>query len=326
MTQARNPNRTKRRFLKSPIKWLSLGILLFSNTSLGIAGREPRSSRRAQRGSQDGTLFEIPVLVKDSNGIPVRGLTADQFHAFQGKDECSVVSVDSHPRPLAILFMFDWSGSSRSYLDNQTRDQISHAVLNFMTPRFKGSSLGALSLFAERAAGGDFASEVGQFSQQVAVLTQKPPAGSTALWDAVDWGVGRLKQFQQERALVLVSDGEDNESHRNLDALEKEVVEEHVRLFFINTTALQQSRRAERESIQNMEKLTHGSGGEGFVPQNEGQIARALGSVSYDLDSTYHVKVAPPQDAKQHKVDIRVSGSHLRLISPAWLFQNPEQH
>src|SRR5690242_19086702 len=169
-------------------------------------------------------------MVKDSNGTPLRGLTADRFRAFQGKDQCNILSVDSDPEPLTILLMFDWSGSSRSYLDKQTREDISDAIKKYVGLHLKGPNMAALSMFADRAAGaGEFTNDPQQFAKQMLVLMEKQPMGSTALWDAIEWADGKLRRFNQDRIIVLVSDGADNESRRTPDTIEKELVEDHIR-------------------------------------------------------------------------------------------------
>ena len=76
------------------------------------------------------------------------------------------------------------------------------------------------------------------------------PEGRTALFDAVAAAIRELRDEQNRRAIVALTDGEDTDSLRSYDEIKKEAIEAGIPIYFIayNTGLKTQQRDIDRNS------------------------------------------------------------------------------
>ncbi|HEU4521490.1 MAG TPA: VWA domain-containing protein [Thermoanaerobaculia bacterium] len=74
------------------------------------------------------------------------------------------------------------------------------------------------------------------------------PTGRTALYDAIASAIRELKDEQRRRAIIALTDGEDTESLRSFDEIEKEAIQAGIPIYFLayNTGLTSQKRDVER--------------------------------------------------------------------------------
>jgi len=187
--------------------------------------------------SQDPSCLhrQVPVNLVDQWGYPQREIeTAALRGDFRGKPiEIRRVTKDAHPRRIIILL-----DSSGSMLETENKKwmfalQIAGDAAAFLPPDTEV----ALDSFAERI---DETVDFAQGRNAVAekIIAWKPGIKSghstrrtTALWDSLLETLDRFGRSQPGDVVYLISDGGDNSSKTNPQAVESAYVRAGVRLF-----------------------------------------------------------------------------------------------
>jgi VWFA-related protein len=163
----------------------------------------------------DVNLVELYVAVTDRSGDLVRGLTADDFEVFESGKKQEIAKFELVENlPLTVGVLLDTSGSMRSSLV-QAQDAAASFLRGVMTPRDRSFAVS----FASRPRldmppTDDVEAVVRSFEDLQAV-------GDTALHDALVHSLYYFRAVKGQRALVLLSDGDDNASYiAYKDALE----------------------------------------------------------------------------------------------------------
>jgi Ca-activated chloride channel family protein len=155
----------------------------------------------------DVNLVELYVAVTDRAGELVRGLKEDDFEVLEAgkKQEISKFEL-VESLPLTVGILLDTSGSMRSSLV-QAQNAASDFLRKVMTPRDRSFAVS----FASRPRldmppTDDVEAVVRSFEDLQAV-------GDTALHDALVHSLYYFRGIKGQRALVLLSDGDDNASY-----------------------------------------------------------------------------------------------------------------
>jgi Ca-activated chloride channel family protein len=155
-------------------------------------------------------LITVPVLVTDSRGRRVAGLSQSDFSVLDNGQEVPVSNFSAGPDRVMLAFALDTSGSVRELLTRQ-RDAARQLLL-----RFGLGSRVAVMQFGEKAElsvpfTGEMAQAESAFSAQV------PASRRTAIFDAAAAAVrafdaARDYHSAERRILILISDGLDTAS------------------------------------------------------------------------------------------------------------------
>jgi Ca-activated chloride channel homolog len=162
----------------------------------------------------DVDLVVFNVSVTDGKGRQVAGLRAADFRILEKGRLQEITSFSPHEAPASIGLIIDNSGSMMN-----KRAEVLNAALAFVGTSHPEDEMFAVN-FNENVYLGlppstRFTSER---EQMRSALVNSAPVGLTALYDAVVLGIDHLKGGTRDRkALVVLSDGGDNESRHTLD-------------------------------------------------------------------------------------------------------------
>ena len=149
----------------------------------------------------------------------------------------------------------------------------------------------------------DFTSDTEKLSNGVRMLR---PGGGTALFDAVYYAC-RDKLMKQKdrstvrRAIILVSDGDDNQSHSTLSEAIEMAQRAEVIIYTISTSTSNTEDRGDKV----LRKLSENTGGRAFSPFKIQDVSDAFREIQDELRSQYAVAYKP--------ADFRADG-HFRPI------------
>jgi Ca-activated chloride channel homolog len=140
--------------------------------------------------------------------------------------------------------------------------------------------------------------------------------GGTALYDALavackerlgpsDW------QKPTRRVLLLISDGEDNQSHITRDDAVSEALKSGAVIFTIDTDLSGMSYRG----LKILEYIATRTGGESFTQVGSKDMPKVLTSVQERMDGMYYLSYVPPDGAKNavHEVEVKAAKEKLHL-------------
>jgi Ca-activated chloride channel family protein len=127
------------------------------------------------------------------------------------------------------------------------------------------------------------------------------PHGATSLVDGVYLGLTQLKTAHNPRkALIVVSDGGDNNSRYTLNELTKMAMESDAQIFTIGLHGKPRSAE-ELQGPQLLEKLGHASGGISYIVSDANRLHAVMGQIGVTLHNQYVLGYYPPPDAPSGK-------------------------
>ncbi|MFL6292647.1 MAG: VWA domain-containing protein [Thermoanaerobaculia bacterium] len=227
----------------------------------------------------DVNLVELYVAVADRNGDLVRGLTQDDFEVFESGRKQEITKFELVENlPLTVGILLDTSGSMRSSLV-QAQDAAAAFLRGVMTPRDRSFAVS----FASRPRldmppTDDVEAVVRSFEDLQAV-------GDTALHDALVHSLYYFRGIKGQRALVLLSDGDDNASYIAYnDALE------YARRSGVAVYAIGFNLPALGGGLRNkLSELSETSGGKAFFTGKAEELPAIYAQIERELRSRYLV-------------------------------------
>lgn len=152
-------------------------------------------------------LVELYVAVTDKSSDLVRGLTVNDFEVFESgkKQEISKFELVEN-LPLTVGILLDTSGSMRSTLV-QAQDAAASFLRSVMTPRDRSFAVSFSSRPRLAMPPTDDVEAVARSFEDLQAV------GDTALHDALVHSLYYFRGIKGQRALVLLSDGDDNASY-----------------------------------------------------------------------------------------------------------------
>jgi len=223
-----------------------LGCCLFSLFCLVAPGKQELSSSTAGATAAEvsassgvhktdatirvhSDLVLIPVTVTDKRGKAVSGLEKEHFALFEDDTEQNITYFAAEDAPASIGIVFDASGSMGSKL-RKAREAV-NVLLDSINP----DSECFLVKFSTRAR---VLVPMTRRLQDVRDSVESMEVdGSTALLDGVRLAMTEMAHAQYSRkAIIIISDGEDNSSHWTVSELKAAVREQDILIYAIAIT------------------------------------------------------------------------------------------
>jgi Ca-activated chloride channel homolog len=175
----------------------------------------------------DVDLVMINVAVTDSDGRPVTDLKPESFQVFEDKVEQKIRYFSSEAAPVSLGIIFDISHSMEKKL-SFAKD----AAVKFLQTGTPDDEY-FLVEFSNRAKIAEgFTSDITRLRDKLSLV---PAQGNTALYDAVYLGLAQLKKGQNpKKALLLITDGEDNHSRYSRGDIRAFVREADAQIYVID--------------------------------------------------------------------------------------------
>jgi Ca-activated chloride channel homolog len=215
--------------------------------------------------------------------------------------------------PLRLGLVIDTSGSVKDRFSFEK-----HAASKFLQKVLNGSSdLGFVAGFnTETTVIQDFTSETGALGRGIEQLTN---GGGTALFDAVALACLKLADYPEHervaKVLVVLSDGEDNSSHRSLKQVIEDAETSGVTIYTVSTN---EDTGAKSNADKILDALAERSGGESMFPGDIFALDKSLDKLRELIRSRYLIAYKPPAFEPNGKYrSIRITaergGKHLQV-------------
>src|SRR5438105_4634531 len=175
----------------------------------------------------DVELVMMNVAVTDSDNRPVTDLKAENFQIFEDKVEQQIRYFSMEAAPMSLGIVFDMSHSMERKLDF-AKD----AAAKFLEKGTPDDEYFLVEFSSRAKVAEGFTSDIRRLRDR---LSLTPAQGSTALYDAVYLGLSKLKGAQHpKKALLLITDGEDNHSRYSRGDLREIVRESDAQIYVID--------------------------------------------------------------------------------------------
>lgn len=252
------------------------------------------------------TRVNMLFTVTDKKGRFVTDLKKDDFQVFENKKPQSILEFNSETDlPLRLAILIDTSNSIRdrfrfqqeaaiNFINSVVRDQDKAIIVSFDT---------ATELVA------DMTNDTNVLEKAVRNLR---PGGGTALYDAVyfackDKLMRDQPMYKFRRAMVILSDGDDNDSRYSRDQALEMAQRADTVIYTISTNIS----HVETEGDKVMRYFAEETGGASFFPFEAKDLNQSFENIANELRHQYNLFYRPEplnNDGKYHEVRIKIKG------------------
>jgi len=243
------------------------------------------------------TVF-VNVAVSDSNNRYVIGLEKEHFKIFEDKVEQEIVSFEQRAAPISVGIIFDVSQSMKT---NANIQKAKSAIARFLDSGNPKDEYLLITFNEQTKLVRDFSQSVA--SLQNDVVFQKP-GGDTALYDAIYMGLSYVSEGSNEKkALILITDGEDNSSRYSSAEVREFAKESSVQIYAIGE-------RGEYDyGYSVIENIVGITGGRAFFPNNFSELDYYVDLIHDELRNQYVLGYRPTNqahDGKWRKIKVKL--------------------
>ncbi len=249
-------------------------------------------------------LVTFTLTVTDLYGRYVSGLTKSAFTVFDSNQEQEITYFSDVDAPVSLGILFDVSGSMSGDKIQKARKALSRFI-NSSHPNdeyFLIAFNNRAQLLLDRTRDGDAVLQK---------LTLVNPRQNTALYDAVYLGIERVTRgAHQKRALLIISDGQDNASRYNFGEVRRLMKESDVVTYAVGI--LDGGDASSQDGIQGqafLDELTSVTGGKSFYPTSDIEMDEIFERIALELRHQYSIGYTPKDfqpDGKWRKVKVKV--------------------
>lgn len=296
----------------------AVASLLACAVTIASTSHRPQPLTSSQLPVSSEQRVTLNVTVTDKVGWFVAGLQGKDFEVSVDKKPAQIVSVDYADDPVSIGLVFDLSGSIAGSSESKAAKTL--VVLRESLKQFVGSGhqenqyfLVAFNKKSQLLS--DWTSEYASLVERFSGLDVY---GHTAMYDAVHFAVNKLEEGRHaKRAIILVSDGQDNSSLYTFRKVRDSLRERNVLLYAIDLPTKYDASSMGAEGRDILDDLTATSGGRAFLTKEgdsrkEKDVGRSLEAIARELRSQYTISIVT-KDSKAGKTLNRIK---VKVSSP----------
>lgn len=243
--------------------------------------------------------------VTDKKGRFVTDLQRPDFEVYESKKSQSILEFTAESDlPLRLAILVDTSNSIRDRFRFQQEAAIEF-VNNVIRPEADKACLISFDTNAEL-----ISDLTGDKDKMAEAIRSMRPGGGTALYDAVFFACRDKLLMEQprekfRRALVLLSDGDDNRSSRTRDQALEMAQKADVVMYTISTNIT----RVPSDGDKVLRYFAGETGGLTFFPFKVQDLAQSFENIANELRHQYNIFYRPEPfkfDGLYHPVEVRV--------------------
>jgi Ca-activated chloride channel homolog len=292
------------RFFGGIVIVVSLSATLLAQPSPRVIERSPLAPETGEeaRLRVNTEVVSLTVSVSDQEGRFLPGLTKQDFKVMDDRVIQEISYFSDGDAPASVGIVFDLSSSMSVGKINRAREalarfiQTSHQEDEYFLIGFRDH--------AEVLLAGTRDSEA--LLQRVGSLR---PEGETALYDGVALALKQVFQGRYaKRALIVISDGEDNHSRTTYNQVRRQLQEANVTIWTVLIGPLLP--RSNGGAV--LDKLAAVSGGKSFFPRNAEKMSEDFEQIALELRRQYSIGYSPSNlaaDGKWHRIKVEVAPS-----------------
>ncbi len=267
-------------------------------------GQERQDDKDSLPVIKTGTnIVNLTVTVTDPYGRYVTGLSKEHFEIYDEKISQKIEYFSDDDAPITVGLLFDVSGSMKGRMDRSNT-----ALRRFCDTGHERDEYFLVTFNNGAKLTHDFTTDSRLITSCLALVE---PKGQTALYDAAYIGVEKVRSGRYNRkAILIISDGQDNNSRYSYKELKQLVKESDVQIYAIGITNVFAPRELDIDGQTILEELARLTGGRAFFPSNDAELNEVITRIGLELRHQYSIAYEPTgisQDGRWHKLRVKVN-------------------
>jgi Ca-activated chloride channel family protein len=249
-------------------------------------------------------LVTLTLTVTDIYGRYVSGLTKNAFTVSDNGREQEITFFSDNDAPVSLGILFDVSDSMSGTKINKARKALerfintSHPNDEYFLIAFNSRA----QLLMDRTRDGEAV---------LRKLTLVTPKSNTALYDACYLGIEKVTRgTHQKKAMLIISDGQDNASRYNFGEVRRLLKESDVVVYAVGIMDGRDMGSSDGMQGQAfLDELTSVTGGKAFYPASDVEMDEIFDRIAIELRHQYSIGYTPVDfqpDGRWHKVKVKV--------------------
>jgi VWFA-related protein len=244
----------------------------------------------------DVKVVLVPVTVIDALNRPITNLSKESFRVLENGVEQKITSLVQEQSALSLGLLFDSSGSMTNRIDGSMR-----ALRNFFSTTVPGDEFFLVQFSDEATLLSGFTSQPKEIFKR---LDSIQAGGWTALLDAVALSTRLMRAARNSnKALLILSDGNDNNSRFSASEIRNMVMESDFRVYAIGLF--------HRPHL--LQRLAEETGGRVAIVQTMSELPDVVQRLSAEIRGQYLLGYTPrnsQNDGKYRKVKVELMQPH----------------
>ncbi len=270
--------------------------------------------------STESNLVNVDVLVPDSNGNPITGLTQKNFKVLDDGVPQSVTNFSTAEAPITVTMLIEFSNKWWGYLYLALED--AYKFLDFMEPK---DWVAVVDFDMQPHILQDFTHDRSQVRSALDTL-RMPGFSETNLYDALSFTIDRMKNVGGRKAIVAIVTGYDTFSKLTYGQMLKIAKGSNTPIYpvsILEWVSIRYGDSIDTLQAQNaLNSIAKFSGGEAYFPRFEGSLPSIYEQIAGQLRHQYSVGFIPTDNSKNgkyHKLDVTLvdtQGNPLVITNP----------
>ena len=289
-----------------------IAVALFA--ALAGAQQKPPAVEESSRPiSVDVERVNLLFAVTDKKGRFITDLAKEDFAVFERKKDQQIMEFTAESDlPLRLAILIDTSNSVRDRFKFQQEAALEF-IRNVLRPKQDKATIISFDTASELIS--DLTNDIDKLEKGIKSLR---PGGGTALFDAVFFAA-RDKLMQDapmhkfRRAMVIVGDGDDNQSRYSRDQSLEMAQKADAVIYTISTNITRQ----ESEGDKILKYLAAETGGLSFFPFKVTDLTQSFENISNELRHQYSLLYKPDpfqRDGLFHPVELKLKSRKSLIV------------
>ena len=238
----------------------------------------------------DTNLVVLRIAVNDKQGRAIQNLKQGAFKVYEDGVEQEVSFFSSEESPVSWGLVLDRSGSMMGMMSD-----VYEAALHVIDEGTSRDETFIVTFNKRFELISDFTSDRHRLENSVLVLRAD---GETALFDAVDFALDRLKHANyRKKVLLVITDGEDNASRLKFRELIERAEEEEALIYtvgmFGSMGGLSSLMGGDRDASAELKKLAQVTGASAHFPSDVEQCRDVMKEIAREVSQQYSLGYYP---------------------------------
>ncbi len=293
-------------------------FIICACTAAVLWGQQPKQAGTSTEGQDafkigvEVNMVTVPITVRKPEGGFVKSLPKSAFHIYEDGEPQEVAFFTQEGLPARIAIVLDNSASVRTEWGT-----IKYATKKFVENLKPDDEFAVVSFNSEIRLKMDWGRKTDRVDNVLSSIYCKD---NTKLWDAIYVVCDDVfKGIKQKKAMIIMSDGLDNESYVSFKEAVDAAVHSEAAIYVVSKTqAVKTMLESEYTNIPQREfleadaalrQIAYQTGGRVLYPNNFGQLNNVYAEVDEELRNQYtigYISTNEIKDGSYRKIDVRV--------------------